>query len=277
MTAAEHPVVACYDGPDSAHAVQLGGMLAAAVGQPLVVATAFRYEPSALGAQVAPQSGNERRFDVAEGRVRHAARLVGDGVEVRERVLPAEGIAPALIDLAREADACALVLGRDRHGMTLRSVLEHAPCPVAVSPWDVPLPGDEPLRTIGVAYDGSPGARFALAAAVHLAAPAGARVRLVVVGGRTNDAQAAADAARPFALRADVFRTHGDPGERLVEASNDLDLLLCGSHGRGRILASMLGSVSGRLVREAHCPVLVVGLRIRLRAAAPLGLTTAAG
>jgi hypothetical protein len=43
-------------------------------------------------------------FDVAEERVRLAQSLVPDGVEVRERVLPAAGVAVALVDAARELD-----------------------------------------------------------------------------------------------------------------------------------------------------------------------------
>ncbi len=276
---ADNPIVACYSGLDSSGAVQLGALLAAAVHQPLVVASAYRYEPVALSARATPTPGNDVRFDAAQARFERAKRLVPDGVEVRERVVPAEGVAAALAGLAREVDACALVVGRDLDGHVTRSVLEHAPCPVAVSPFSVSVPGEEPPRTIGVAYDASPGARFALSAAMHLAILTGARVQLISIGPGTAGAKVDADdaAALSEAVGVDVCRLEGDPGARLVEASDGLDLLLCGSHGRGRVLSAVLGSVSGHLVRAAHCPIVVVPPRIRHRATAPLGLTTAAG
>lgn len=277
---ADHPIVACYRGADSAGAVQLGALLAAAVHQPLVVASAYRYEPVALSATAIPGPGNEIRLDAAQARVERAERLVPDGVEVRERVVPAQGVRQALADLAREVDACALVVGRDLDGDVTRSMLERAPCPVAVSPFSVAVPAEEPPRTIGVAYDASPGARFALSAAMHLAILTGARIQIISIGpglaGAKDDADAAA-ASLSEAVAVDVRRLEGDPGARLVEASDGLDLLLCGSHGRGRVLSAVLGSVSGHLVQAAHCPVLVVPPRIRHRATAPLGLTTAAG
>lgn len=277
---ADHPVIACYGGPDSAGAVQLGALLAAAVGQPLMVASAYRYEPLALSARALGTPENERRFDAALARVERAGHLVGAGVECRERVLPAEGVPEALVDLAREIDACALVLGRDLDGSVTRSVLQHAPCPLAISPYSVPVPREEPLRRIGVAYDASPAARFALAAAMHLAGEPDAQVLVIAIGPGIERAQDDADAAvvaGPGRVAVSVLRLEGDPGDLLVEASDGLDLLLCGSHGRGRLLSAVLGSVSAHLLEAAHCPVLIVPPPIRPRPAAPLGLTTAAG
>ena len=277
---ADHPVVACYSGPDSASAVQLGAVLPAAVGQPLVVASAYRHEPLALSPSGLEEPEDERRFDAALARVERAGHLVPAAVEFHERVLPAEGVPEALADLARELDACALVLGRDLNGSVTRTVLQHAPCPLAVSPYSVPVPREEPLRRIGVAYDASPAARFALAAAMHLAGEPGARVEVIVIGPgieRGQDDIDAAVASGPAGLAVGALRLEGDPGARLIEASDGLDLLLCGSHGRGRVMSALLGSVSARLVEAAHCPVLVVPPLIRRRSGAPLGLTTAAG
>lgn len=274
---AVHPVVTCFSGPDSAGAVKLGAQFAVALQQPLVVASAYGYEPVEAG--IAAGSSNEARFDAAQARIERAEQLVPEGVEVDERVMPAENVPEALAEMAREVDACALVVGRDLHGHVVRSLLEHAPCPVAVSPFTVAFSGDEPLRTIGVAYDASPGARFSLSAAMHLAILTRARVQIIAIRHGTGAASVDADAAAASlaeAVEVDVRRLEGDPGARLVEASDELDLLLCGSHGRGRVFAAVLGSVSGHLVQAAHCPVLVIPTRLRRRATAPLGLTTAA-
>ena len=44
---------------------------------------------------------------------------------------------------------------------------------------------------------------------------------------------------------------------RLVEESADLDLLVVGSRGYGPFRSTLIGGVSGRVVRAASCPVLV--------------------
>jgi len=44
----------------------------------------------------------------------------------------------------------------------------------------------------------------------------------------------------------------------LTDAAADADLLVVGSHGRGAVAATILGSVSQACVRHARCPVVVV-------------------
>jgi nucleotide-binding universal stress UspA family protein len=52
----------------------------------------------------------------------------------------------------------------------------------------------------------------------------------------------------------------GAPGEAIVEAarSEQVDLVVVGSHGRGAVGRFFVGSVSDYVVRHAPCPVLVV-------------------
>jgi nucleotide-binding universal stress UspA family protein len=50
----------------------------------------------------------------------------------------------------------------------------------------------------------------------------------------------------------------GHPADALLEASNDADLLVVGSHGRSGVLELVLGSVSKDVVHQARCPVVVV-------------------
>jgi nucleotide-binding universal stress UspA family protein len=56
----------------------------------------------------------------------------------------------------------------------------------------------------------------------------------------------------------DVEALVGEPAEVLVDLSQHLDLLVCGSRGYGPARAVLLGSVSRRVASEAHCPVIVV-------------------
>lgn len=55
----------------------------------------------------------------------------------------------------------------------------------------------------------------------------------------------------------------GDPGSVVTERANELgsDLIVIGSHGRTGIVRLMLGSVAERVVRLAHCSVLVAKLK----------------
>jgi nucleotide-binding universal stress UspA family protein len=251
---AGNPVIACYRGPDSAGALQLGAALATALRRPLLLAVAYEYEPVALSAVPVPPADAERRAEAAHDTARRARRLVGDGVVVREAVVAAQDIAVGLADLARNADACALVMGRDEGGHVVADLLPRARCPVLVSPFDVVVPGLQPLRAVAVADDGSQAAALARRAAERIAAAA--------TGGEPELATLSVAGG-------------ADPAEELVAASGTYDLVACGSRGRGRLASAVLGSVSSRLVRGAHCPVLVVGPHVAADDDGPLGLTTA--
>ena len=258
----ERPVVACYRGLDSLDAVPLGAQLAAALHEPLVLATAYDYEPVALGARALPSADNERRAQAARASLERARAIVDADVDVREHVVPAAGIESALSGLARDVGARMIVVGRDTEGHVTRSLVPRAPCPVAVAPLSAALPSPGPLARIGVAYDGSPQAHWALVAATELARATGARLVLLSVAPTKARAQTRLDVARLLLDRAvQTFETQavaGDPAAALAAASAGVDLLACGSRGRGRALSAILGSVSGHLVDHAECAVLVV-------------------
>lgn len=63
----------------------------------------------------------------------------------------------------------------------------------------------------------------------------------------------------------------GDAAATLTQATGTLDLLVCGSLGRSRPLAAILGSVSAHLVAHAQCPLLVVPAAVSRSATGPLG------
>jgi nucleotide-binding universal stress UspA family protein len=136
----EHPVVACYRGFDGADAVHLGALLAGALDEPLVLASACRHEPAGLGARAVPVPDDSRRAAAAQAALRDARAFAGRAIDVRERIVPSAGVADALVTLARDVDASVLVLGRDTPSHVIRSLLPRAPCLVAVAPLSVPLP-----------------------------------------------------------------------------------------------------------------------------------------
>ena len=52
----------------------------------------------------------------------------------------------------------------------------------------------------------------------------------------------------------------GPPANQIVEYAekNDIDLIVMGTHGRSGLEKMWLGSVTEKVLRQAHCPVLVV-------------------
>lgn len=274
----EHPVVACYRGLDSADAVELGAMLARTLGEPLVIAHAYRYEPAGLSARPLPAPDNARRAKAAKATLRRARAFADPDVEVRERIVPSTGVVDALATLAREVDACMLTVGRDTEGHVTRALIPRAPCPVAVAPVSVPLPPAGPLRRIGVAYDASPTARLALVVATGLARASGASLVLLAAGPTTEHAASALHIARlssDLDVEVQTRALTGRPASAIAAAADELDLLVCGSRGRGRPLSAILGSVSAHLVSHAPCPVVVVPPAVEGRSAAPLGIASA--
>jgi len=50
----------------------------------------------------------------------------------------------------------------------------------------------------------------------------------------------------------------GNPAQVLLDAAKEADLLVVGNRGHGGFTDALIGSVSGRCVHHANCPVVVV-------------------
>jgi len=76
----------------------------------------------------------------------------------------------------------------------------------------------------------------------------------------------------PPSVRCEQFMTEGDPADRIVDAADQFgaDLIVLGTHGRGRISQFFLGSTAEAVIRRATCPVLVARPR-RAHAPADVG------
>lgn len=80
---------------------------------------------------------------------------------------------------------------------------------------------------------------------------------------REAAAQDLVSRGRAMGVRVNFLIWEGDAGESIVEAarSEQVDLVVVGSHGRGSVGRFFIGSVSDYVVRHATCPVLVVPAR----------------
>jgi len=66
--------------------------------------------------------------------------------------------------------------------------------------------------------------------------------------------------ARSLDLEVKMDMAVGHPAEQIIHRAetDGVDLIILGRRGRSRIARMMLGSVSERALRYAHCPVMVV-------------------
>jgi nucleotide-binding universal stress UspA family protein len=78
-----------------------------------------------------------------------------------------------------------------------------------------------------------------------------------IVGAHATLAAAAAELG-PTPIRQEVLE--GQPGDALCDAAahEQASILVVGSHGKGVVAKTVLGSVSSHVVRHAPCPVMVV-------------------
>lgn len=133
------------------------------------------------------------------------------------------------------------------------------------------------MTSIVVCYDGSPEAERALARVAEFAT--GVRVAVISVAdpiyrtppftGYADPGEAAehrrllGEATRKLAgygIEATAVERTGDPADAIVEAAREAeaDLIVVGTRHRGILERLLIGSVSGELVVEAPCDVLVV-------------------
>ncbi len=279
-------IVAVDESEGSRDAIALAGTLAEVTGSTLTLVNVFPYD-------IERSRASNREFEDylrqdSQTLLERLRSTLGDeSVEVKAVANPSA--AHGLHDVAELAGADLIVVGsthtgragRVLPGSTAERLLHGAPCPVAVAPKGYADRADTPPSIIGAGYDGSASSRRALEAAARLAAATGARLRALrvfepllydlppgngAVGSMTsyNDSlhQRALEELQAAVAKLDSDGSGselevGNPARILADASEGLDLLLIGSRGYGPLHAVMVGAVSGQLVREASCPVIV--------------------
>ena len=199
------------------------------------------------------------------------------------------GVATALAEASRSARLVVVGTGAADHrvlgGHALR-IVHRTRCPVVV--WRAPLAKrtGKPLPVV-VGIDESDKSDHALAEAFDIArtlrAPLtvvhmweiGAAVGMGDLGGQGNmdwpllkmlesqQRQRMDELVAPLAARypnAHVNKVFQDvsPAKGLTDLSREAQLVVVGSHGRGKLADTILGTVSQSLIHHAECPVLVV-------------------
>ncbi len=283
----------------SEDAVAFGRRLAGATSGRVVVACAFPY--SDIPSRAANLTYREALKTDANRTASRMAELLSNVPSERIHIETVANPSPphALHDLA-EAESASIVVvgsthtgraGRVTPGATAERLLHGAPCAVAVVPEGYRTATHPTIAGIGVAYNGSAESKAAVAAAAEAARVLDAELTVIgVVEADVYGAPAMTGGPSYNILRKDIeeqIRTgldevvaglpagvrgvtaclEGDPAERLIAATERLDLLVIGSRGYGPLRAVLAGGVSGRVIRAAHCPVIVVPRGVE----APLG------
>jgi nucleotide-binding universal stress UspA family protein len=277
-----------YTDDEQGHeALSLAHVLAEPAGAELLAATAVTFTHPREAETV-----RDRRREARLNLVRAVAALPA-GLAASVRAVAGPSTAGTLCKLAEDEGADVLVLGSTRRGRagrvligtTASQVLNSAPCPIVVAPHGYKRP-ETGLRTIVVAFDGSPQSEQALRWASSIATAVGAALTLVDVvpdnspelsradipwpdedfqkalEGLRAAAQACVDEAllnTPGGLARTGKVLIGDPAASLChEVRHGVDLLVAGSRGRSPLKRMLLGSVSADLMRMSPCPFVVV-------------------
>jgi len=300
------PVVGVDEAGSAEDAVDWATAEAAAQGCPLRVVHAFRPPlPADAYGFASPIDSFLTAHTAAElilGDAVTRARSVAPGIEVSTRLVRGTA-ARALLGEAR--DARLLVVGsRGRSG--LRALLSgsvagpasrHCPCPIVVIRPVANRPADRvTLRSaprVVVGIDPASSGAAAIGFALHAASQRG--IPLTVLSAWTPDTAAdietipgpssTAEAAAGRAVQQTLARWReefpavpvittlvcADPASALTAESSGAALLVVGSSSRGHLRRLLCGSVSRTILRDAACPVAIVGRHKRI-----VGRTTAA-
>ncbi len=270
-------VIVGVDGSDrSADALTLAGLLAPALGAPIL--TAFVHGYGRLTSIFSDDEAERVIREVAESTLDQEMRLV------------AHDSASAGLHMLAEREGASLVvvgsshrsrIGRILPGGTAERLLSGAPAPVAIAPRGYAT-SDVRLRRVGCAYDATPESRHALAWAAMVARATSAHLHLITVHEQRLPATLAVGGGLATSSLNDVLRRErleglseavsqlgddldvtaelldGRAVTDLARTSGEVDLLIVGSRGYGPLRAVLLGSVSHELVRSAQTPVVVV-------------------
>ena len=274
----------------SEDAIAFASTLGRASNARVVVACAFRCEDSLRPVSDPEfQSTAQQQAQQIAWRMRHRLEGIDPG-RIQTCAIEMSSRDHSLHELAASEAAAIVIVGSSHVGGIAQLVsngigarlLHDAAFAVAVVPDGYRTRADQPIRRIGVAYDGSAESRAALVAAVTAVHSFGGELEVITVqtaqvfatstmmGGPGyinademlgREARAELDtvlAGLPRDLLAEGTILDGRPAHQLTRHTKRVDLLLLGSRGYSPLHALLADGVSGRVLRDAHCPVIAV-------------------
>lgn len=192
------------------------------------------------------------------------------GVKAAIETHTGESVYQIIVDEARKNASEIIVMGR--RGMTgikrmamgsvTARVVGHQPCDVLVVPRDCPTE----FRTILAANDGSPHGEAAAGDAIKIARKVGGSLIAFSAAASGDKAPEARENVRKVkqmaeseGLACETMTATGKPFARIVETAMDknIDLIVVGCHGRGRLGKLLMGHVTERVIGHSKCAVLV--------------------